>query len=463
MNVIDIIKKDKLMDSGISFIKKLNSLFPGTQSLIVGGCVRDIILGLNPHDVDIATNISIDDIVKNFHTADIGKSKDFGIVLVIFDGYEFEVAHFREEFGSNDNRHPSEVHDVYDFKSDSSRRDITINALGIDSDGNIVDYQNALEDINNKIIRAVGIAENRFEEDALRIFRVARFAAKFGFEIENKTKEAMFEKRNLTKNISIERIRDELINVASISGKALVKFIDILNDVKVLDIHFPEINKFHGYHHGENHHPEGDLYEHTIASLNVSRSNNPLTNIAILFHDIGKMCTQTFDENGKVHYNGHEKEGSDMFLNIGKKFKFSNNQIESIRFAIENHMIAHRFNEMKKKKIVEFRQNPNFAILKDVARADDEARMHLFDEEDFNMKMDRVEQIFNVFGEKQEFENRMKNIINGNMIIDIAKENDIKIDGCKIGSIKNFIREKIIERNFNITDNEVKCLIYNML
>jgi len=463
VNVIDKIKSDPLLSVGHKLAVDIEQTFPGTQALIVGGVVRDIVMGNEHHDVDIATNAPIDKIAERYHSADIGKSKDFGIVLVIFEGHEFEVAHFREEFGSADNRHPDEVRQVDDFKLDTARRDITINAMGIDVDGNVIDHQGGIEDIQKGIIRAVGVAGDRFKEDALRIFRIARFAARFGFEVESQTKYAMFESRDLTRNISIERIRDELIKIASVSGSAVVKFLDHLNEIRVLDIHLPEINGFHGFVHGVEHHPEGDLHAHTMAALNVSRSSDPLVNIAILFHDIGKTKTQQFNNEGKVSYKGHESVGADMFVEIGKRMKFSGDQIETIRFCIMNHMLAHRFDEMKKSKIVDFRQNKNYPLLVDVSRADDEARMHVFNEERFNRNVEKIEEIFVAFGEKKEFEERMKPLINGSMIMNLASDEGVKIEGKQVGKIKNAIREVVIERDFDITIQDTSRMVREMV
>jgi len=452
---------NSLLKAGRNLVISIHQTFPNTQTYIVGGCVRDLIMGNQPHDVDIATNVDIEKLIESYKTVDIGKSKDFGIVIVFFEGYEFEVAHFREEFGSNDNRHPAKVKQINDFAIDTSRRDFTINSLGIDVDGDIIDYHGGVKDIQNQIVKGIGIPSKRFEEDALRIIRAARFAAKYNFEIDSDTIIAMRQKRELVKNLSVERIRDEFMKVA-VNGKALVKFLRILIAVGVLDIFLPEINQYRGFCHNPKFHPEGGLYEHTMSALNVSHSNNPLTNIAILFHDVGKMVTQTF-EDGHVCYKGHAQKSFEMFMDIGKRFKFSNHQIESMGFAIQNHMIAHKFNEMKKSKIIQIRQNPNFNILKEVTRADDEARLHLFNENDFKNKMARIEEIFKTFGEQKEFESRIKSLINGNMVINIAQKIGIDIQGSQIGHIIHQVREVIIEKEFNITFQDTSRMVKKLI
>lgn len=462
MNVMDKIRNHSLMTVGHRLALEIESVFPNSEALIVGGCVRDIVMGNSPKDIDIATNADIEAIAKHFHSADIGKSMDFGITLVIFEGHEFEVAHFREEFGSSDNRHPDQVNQVNDFESDTRRRDITINAMGIDTDGNVIDHQGGIEDIQNGILKAVGNASNRFVEDALRIIRIARFSARFGFEIEAETKSAMKEKVELTRNLSIERICDELFKVAS-SGVALAEFMKILDEIEVLGIHFPEIKNFHNFDHTPDHHPEGNLWEHIMECLRVSKSSDPLTNIAILFHDVGKTVTQNITEDGKIQYHGHEKEGAEMCVEIGKRMKMSSDDIESIRFAAAFHMVFHKMDEMKKSKIVAIRQNPNFGILKAVSRADDESRLHLFNEKDFITKTDKIEEVFRIFGEREAFEARMKPLIDGRMIIDIADKEGIKLEGVRIGAIKTAVRETVIEADFNITVEETTSMVREMV
>ena len=143
---------DELL-AAIEILKIINK--QDAEALIVGGAVRDIILGNTPHDVDIATNMDLERVGELFSSYDIGKSKDFGIVAVPYKGFNFEIAHYREEFGTSDARHPDEVRDVDTFERDSARRDITINSLGLDASGTIIDYQGGLEDIKNGMIRAV--------------------------------------------------------------------------------------------------------------------------------------------------------------------------------------------------------------------------------------------------------------------------------------------------------------------
>lgn len=453
MNVIERIEVNPLMSKGLRLARDIEKTFPNSKAYIVGGCVRDLVMYHEPHDIDIATNANIEAIARHYHSADIGKSRDFGIVLVLFEGEEFEVAHFREEFGSEDNRHPDRVVSVNDFKTDTSRRDITINAMGIDTKGNVIDHQGGLVDIAWGRIRCVGDAAQRFEEDALRILRVARFSARFYYPIEKATELAMKEKSHLIPNLSGERIRDELYKVAADAGNTLREFIDKLDRVHVLDIILPEVSALKNLEHNPEYHPEGDVYDHTCVALCISESHNPLVNLAILFHDLGKAVTQKF-EDGQVSYRGHADEGVVIFERIAERLRMSHADRDAISFVIKNHMMMHTIDEMKKSKVVKLRQNPNYELLREVARYDDECRFEASDSEEFKRRMDMVEDIFKTFGEKEEFENRMKVLVNGRMIIDLAEEMSCELSGKDIGMVKEYVRNVIVEMDFDITPSE---------
>lgn len=203
------------------------------EAYIVGGAVRDIIMGNEPHDVDISTNVSMDIIESKFRTHDIGKNKDFGIVVINHNGFIFEIAQFRSDGAYSDSRHPDSVQLGVSFEEDTKRRDFTINAIGIDKDGNVIDFHNGLADIQNKVLRTVGSASDRFEEDALRVIRAIRFASRFGYKIDTSTVEAIRNKRHLLKNISRERIKDELLKTISYGSDKFARALGYFRDLYI--------------------------------------------------------------------------------------------------------------------------------------------------------------------------------------------------------------------------------------
>ena len=169
------VRRNKMLASAVTVLKKITK--SKYKAYIVGGAVRDIVLGNKPKDVDIATNMPIDELAKLWKLADIGKSKDFGIVIIKEGGQMFEVAQFREDGKYIDGRRPESVKVTGSFEKDVARRDFTINAMGIDIKGNIIDYFDGRKDIKDKILRTVGDPMKRFSEDKLRIMRAARFSA----------------------------------------------------------------------------------------------------------------------------------------------------------------------------------------------------------------------------------------------------------------------------------------------
>lgn len=438
------------LSNALDLCKEIENLSPTGEALIVGGSVRDILLGKPPKDIDIATNVDIDTLERNFHTNDIGKSKDFGIVLIHYNGEEYEVAQFREDVYNADSnhRHPSGVKLSPTFKADSDRRDLTINSMGLSTSGEIVDYQGGLEDLNNGIIRTVGEPQMRFIEDALRMMRVGRFMARYGFTVEDKTREAIIKSKELINKIAPERIREELMK-AAVNGESLATYIEHLKDVGLLNLILPEIDIMDKFDHEPEHHPDGGVFDHTMESLRHSPSNDPITNLAILFHDVGKPATYDVI-NGKIAYHGHDAIGVRMFEKIADRLKFSNDQRNAILFAIGQHMnVGLNMGVMKKSRLAAIRQNKYWPVLRDVLYADGKSSGHL-DDESFSNDMQRVDQIYKTFGEKEEFERRMAELIDGRLIMQV-----LNIQGPEIGRIKNAIREWIIENDFNVTREDV--------
>lgn len=443
-----------LLKTAQELLIKLQEIDPKSENLIVGGAVRDLLLGHKPHDIDIATSIDIDVIEKYFKVDEIGKSKDFGILNVHFQDETFEIAHFRVDSKEySDARRPDSVNQIKTFAGDATRRDISINALGIDSKGYIHDYVGGIDDLNQKLIRAVGEPFKRFSEDTLRILRTLRFSIKLGFKIHPKTEQAIVELKHNIKNVAPDRIRDEIFKVAGISGEALANYIEYLDKVGLLEIILPELHnlKYGDFPHNPEYHPEGDVFRHILSALIHSKSKDPISNIGIMTHDLGKANSKALNDKGGISYKGHEKTGVEIFEKIANRLKFSNDQRDSVLFAIEYHMQGHNFPDLKKSTVMSLRQDKNWPILKDVIYADQASRGPTFDKASYDKDMDYVENVFKTFGEKQAFEKRMAQFVDGRMIMSLVDG----IKGKDIGIIKNAIREKIVETDFNISKEEV--------
>lgn len=458
-NFQGIVNDNADLKNAIELCSRIEQLEPNAEAIVVGGSVRDILLNKKPKDIDIATNVDIEKIAKAFRTADIGKSKDFGIVSVQYNGGIYEVAHYREDVyqGNTNSRHPSSVNLSNTFELDSERRDITINSLGLTTDGTIIDYQGGLQDLRAGIIRAVGKPKDRFIEDALRMMRIGRFMSRYGFKLDEDTKNAIIELKDLIMKVSPERIRDELFKAAS-SGAALANYIEHLKEVGLLKLILPEIDIMSNYEHDPEHHPEGNVFIHTLEALKKSRLDDPLANMALMFHDLGKPVSHHYDPiKDKMRYQGHDKQGVDVLTIIANRLKFSNDQKEAIKFAIEFHMVGHDMSNMKTSKILALRQNKNWEILKNVLYSDDAARQHLFNPDKYEKRMQKVEDTVKRFGEKEAFEQKMSAIVDGKLIISLIP----RIKGKDIGIIKDQAREWVISKEFNVDKKEVAQFIKN--
>ena len=461
----ELVSKNNLLRIGKELCNEIEKLQPDGEALIVGGSVRDLLLEKEIHDVDLATNVSIDILSKRFKTVDIGKSRDFGIVNISYKGVDFQVAQFRSETGSLDLRHPESVTKVSSFKIDSARRDITINSLGITKDGEVIDYQNGLEDLKNKIIRTVGKPQDRFMEDALRIMRVCRFASNFKFVIDPETEQAMKELVHLVDSLSKERIQEELYKVA-VDGQNFATYIQYIDRIGLLERILPEIKDLQKFPHSPEHHPEGlTVFEHVLAALRVSRSNDPVVNLSTAFHDLGKSKTHGM-KNDKHTYYGHDYISAKIIAYIGTRLKFKTRDIEAMQFAAENHMRVHHIDEMRQSKVAVLVNSPYWNILKDVTYADELCRLGVGDIEAFNQKVHNAEQKTKEVSANTGSEGlrlRLKNFIDGTKLMQWIPELNEKQNKPFIGNIMRGVHEWIIDNNlFNATEEQVKQYAINL-
>ena len=317
---------DELMD----LFNILNSSY---ESYFVGGAVRDMILGYSINDYDITTLATPDEIRETLHmykTIDIGGS--LGTVLARTENFSVDITPFRIEGDYKNYRKPEEVIFSKDVRDDIKRRDFTINAILYN--GEFIDYVGGIEDLKNKIIRAIGDSEERIREDALRILRAVRFASKYDFEIEEGLKSAIISNVSLLKNISYERIRDEFVKI--LLDKNVKLGINLLKELHILDIILPEIVETYDYDQNSKYH-ENNLYDHILNVVGYSPEVLEIR-LAALLHDLGKPSTFSMGEDGVAHYYGHEVESSEIARKVLKRFRFSNEIIKNVRILIENHM-----------------------------------------------------------------------------------------------------------------------------
>ncbi len=313
----------------------------GFSLYLVGGAVRDYILGKPNHDYDFTTDAEPTDVKKIFkHTIDTGIKH--GTVTVLYKGESYEITTFRTEGDYKDKRHPENVKFIKSLEEDLKRRDFTINALAANLfTGEIIDYHNGIYDLEHGIIKAIGNPIDRFTEDALRMLRAARFAAKLNFTIEPNTLEAMQLLHTNVLAVSNERIKEELFKL--IDGIAPRKGLESMRLTGLMETLIPELYKCYGVEQ-DGYHNE-DVYEHQLLALERARDKNyPIeVKVAALLHDIGKPDTKMQGKNHFTYY-GHELISEKLTGNILTRLKASNKEKEDITHLIKNHMFAYTSN-----------------------------------------------------------------------------------------------------------------------
>lgn len=304
----------------------------GYEAYIVGGCVRDSILGLRPKDWDITTSATPKQIIKVFENYKIiPTGLKHGTVTILIDDIGYEITTYRIDGDYEDCRHPKDVVFTSDLKEDLSRRDFTINAMAYNDKDGLIDYFNGYEDlINNKVIRTVGDCDNRFREDALRILRAIRFSAKLNFKIDEDTFIGMFNNTKNLKNISKERIRDEFNKILLYDAEK----INTINIIRAYDFITFDLLRMSEYNQNNPYH-NMSLLNH---SINATKIVDTLElKLTMIFHDVGKLYCRTIDKNGISHYKGHAKISSDLTKDIMKNLKYSNDMINTVTTLIYLH------------------------------------------------------------------------------------------------------------------------------
>ncbi len=338
----------------------------GYEAFAVGGCIRDSILGRVPDDWDITTSAKPEQ-VKALFRRTIDTGIQHGTVTVMLDKEGFEVTTYRIDGEYEDSRHPKEVIFTANLVEDLKRRDFTINAMAYNEKAGLVDVFGGVQDIERKMIRCVGEAVERFTEDALRIMRAIRFSAQLGYEIEEKTREAIRRLAGNLAHISAERIQTELV-------KLMVSphpdYLRTAYETGVTKVILPE---FDACMQAEQIHPHHSysVGEHTLLALTKVPAKKELR-LAILFHDIGKPPTMTMGEDGRTHFYGHERLGAEMTRKILRRLRFDNDTIYKTVRLVEYHDYGNGVMPDKRfiRRAVNRTGEDIFPLLYDVKKAD---------------------------------------------------------------------------------------------
>lgn len=325
----------------------------GHQAYLVGGCVRDILLGRTPADYDVATDATPDRVQELFPNS-LAVGAQFGVIIVADDSeageaVQVEVATFRSDIGYSDGRHPDRVVYTPSAAEDAQRRDFTINALLLDPDTQeVFDYVGGREDLRAGIIRAIGRPEARFQEDKLRLVRAVRFAARFHYAIEAHTFAAIPQLAPQIHQVSAERLRDELTKL--LTEGATRRSFELLDETRLLPELLPEIARMKGVEQPPQFHPEGDVWTHTLLMLEELPAGCSSTLAwGVLLHDVGKPPTFTppAGPGGRIRFDEHVNVGTRMAEEICRRLRFSNEDAAQVAALVANHL---RFKDVPQMK-----------------------------------------------------------------------------------------------------------------
>jgi poly(A) polymerase len=378
----------------------------GHKAYLVGGCVRDRLLGIAPQDFDIGTDAVPERVLSLFPGAEL-IGVHFGVVLVARGaGVHVEVATFRSEGAYIDGRRPSGVSFVTDPALDARRRDFTINGLMQQPlSGEILDFVGGRADLERRIVRAIGDPEQRFQEDHLRLLRAVRFAARLGFSIDPGTFRAMQRLAASISKISAERIRDELVRILT-EGGARYGF-ELLDSSGLLPHVLPEVHAFHGVEQPPEFHPEGDVWQHIMLMLDELKGPSPTLALGVLLHDVGKPATFRRAPD-RIRFDRHAEVGANIAAEILSRLKFSNQDSEQVTSLVANHM---RFKDVRQMRLSTLKR---FLCL---PRFEEHLELHRLDCLASNGYTDSYEYVKQKLGELGQEELRPPRLITGGDLI----------------------------------------------
>ena len=334
-------------DTAIEVVRRLHAR--GFRALLAGGCVRDLLLGVEPRDYDVATDADPQQVIGIFQRAQ-SVGAHFGVVEVRLAGHVFEVARFRRDMGYSDGRHPDAV--VFaDETEDARRRDFTVNGMFWEPLADrVLDYVGGQADLKEKVIRTIGPAEERFTEDRLRMMRALRLGCRFHWRIDGATFAAIRRFSGNLAEVSRERIRDEFVRILTEGGASLgVRW---LIDSGLMTEVVPEVLALDGVPQPPEFHPEGDVLTHTLIMLGMMRNPSPELAMAVLLHDVGKP--RTFVSADRIRFDNHARVGAGMTGEICRRLRFSGEATRHIvRLVADHHRFMH-VRQMRKSKLKRF-------------------------------------------------------------------------------------------------------------
>ncbi len=416
----------------------------GYEAYVVGGCVRDSLLAIQPHDWDICTNAEPEKTKECFADLRIFEAGiKHGTISVVLGGEVYEITTYRIDGKYSDNRRPDSVSFTGDITQDLARRDFTVNAMAYNDESGIVDPFGGLQDLKNRLIRCVGNAEKRFDEDALRILRALRFASTYSFEIEADTSGAIIAKKNLLHNIAAERISSELARL--LCGVGVER---ILNEYREVFAEFmPEIKDSFDFEQRSKHHCF-DVWRHTVKAVSVIEPE-PLLRMSMLLHDLGKPAACTADPDGTRHFKGHPKISVELAKQILSRLRFSSAFCEDCLKLVEYHDIRFSGKKPQLRRVIREIGEENTRRLFKLQYADTMAQSEYMREEKLS-SLEAEKQLFDELMSESECFSLKQLAVNGNDIKALG------FSGKEIGLVLDALLQEVLDEKI---ENEKTALL----
>lgn len=423
----------------------------GFATFIVGGCVRDSLLKREIHDWDLCTKATPEQIIEVCNAYGfkyIPTGLKHGTITIMINDVGYETTTFRVDGDYSDSRHPDKVEFTISLKEDLARRDFTINAMAYNDDIGLIDYFGGITDLKNKIIRCVGNANDRFNEDNLRRLRAIRFACQLGFEIDNLTYNALALNPQRLMLLSVERIREELCKIL-LSNHVYFGF-QSLWSLDMLKYILPELDECYGINQHNIHHDK-DIFTHILTVVENTPSKLEIR-LAALFHDIGKPRCFTLGEDGQGHFIEHHKISADIAREILTRLKFDNKTIDKVCKLIYEHMSRYdKLRTPNTKKFINRVGIENLDDLFELQIADIKGCAKEY--QDFSNVLKLKEECYRILNEEQPLS--VKDLkVNGNDLINLGYK-----QGKEIGVTLNKLLDIILENpELNNKEDLIKCI-----
>ena len=418
----------------------------GYSAYVVGGCVRDSIMKIKPHDWDICTSATPEQMFEVFRDYRvIPTGVKHGTVTVVMCGVGYECTTYRVDGVYTDNRRPDNVIFTQNLVKDLERRDFTINAIAYNETEGLIDPFNGVQDIRNKIIRCVGNPTERFKEDTLRILRALRFKARLGFVIERNTEMSLLCLVNSLHNISIERIHDEICKIVKSKYAALV----LEQYANVFMVCIPEMRVMYGFEQNNPYH-DYTVWDHTIKTLYKCKTNDLITRLALLFHDMGKPYCCQVGEDGCKHFKGHGKVSASMADGVMQRLRFDNVTREKVVQLVYYHDATFEVGKKYVKRWLNKMGEEQFRRLLEVRKSDIKGQKAVYDKYQVT-KVKEIEKLLNeVLAEAQCF--TLKDLaVNGNDLLQAGFA-----PGRRLGLTLNALLDAVI--NEEVSNEKIALL-----